>query len=59
MHTKRITFSTTMKIGIELEQCKEIGTFLLLECSPVRTNMFENTDLYRTKPVSKVLSPRL
>ena len=27
-----------------------MGTFLLLECSPVRkTNMFENADLYRTK----------
>ena len=27
-----------------------MGTFLLLECSPVRkTNMFENADLYRMK----------
>ena len=27
-----------------------MGTFLLLECSPVRkTNMFENADLWRTK----------
>ena len=27
-----------------------MGTFLLLECSPVRkTNMFENADLYGTK----------
>ena len=53
MHTKIITtFSTITKIGIELEelkQCTEIGTFSLLDCSPVRkTNVFENTDLYRT-----------
>ena len=27
-----------------------MGKFLLLECSPVRkTNMFENSDLYRMK----------
>ena len=53
MHIKRTTFPTEMKTGIlleELKQCTEMGTFLLLECSPVRkTNMFENADLYRMK----------
>ena len=52
LHTKRTTLPTEMKIGIhleELKECIEIGTFLLLECSSVRkTNVFENTDLYRT-----------
>ena len=33
----------------EPKECTEVGTFLLLECSPVRkTNMFENADLYKT-----------
>ena len=52
MHNKRTTFPTETKIGIhlkELKQCTEIGTFLLLVCSPVRkTNMFETADLKRT-----------
>ena len=39
MHIKRTTFPTGMKIGVHLEELKqypEIGTFLLLECSPIR-----------------------
>ena len=38
MHTKRTTYPIKMKTGIHLEEqlCTEIGTFLLLECSPVR-----------------------
>ena len=61
MHTKRTTFPTKMKTGIhleELKQCTEIGTFLLLECSPIRkTNMFENADLYRTNWRKRYFDP--
>ena len=50
MPFKRATFPTEMKIGIHLEglkQCTETDTFLLLEGSQIiKTNMFENADLY-------------